>query len=56
MQNLLLLLPECTLVGQLDAEFTREKRFFKVLQEMLNNFFERMVTPCFSQRDLYALK
>ena len=45
---------DCTLVGQLDAEFTNRETFFNVLQEMLNNFLKRMVTPCFFPRDLYA--
>ena len=46
---------DCTLVGQLDAEFTYRETFFNVLQEMLNNFLKRIVTPCFFLRDLYAL-
>ena len=29
---------DCTLVGQLDAEFAYRETFFKVLQEMFNNF------------------
>ena len=36
-----------TLVGQLDAEFTYREMFFNVLQEMLINFFKRMVTLFF---------
>ena len=43
---------DCTLVGQLDAEFTYRETFFNVLQEMLNNFLKRMVTPCFTTRSL----
>ena len=39
---------DCTLVGQLDAEFTYRERFFRVLQEMLNNCLKRMGNPCFS--------
>ena len=43
-----------TLVGELDAEFTKRETFFNVLQEMLSNFFKRVATPSF-QRDLYGL-
>ena len=46
---------DCTLVGQLDAEFTFRETFFNLLQEMLNNFLKRMVTRCFFPPDLYAL-
>ena len=45
---------DCTLVGQLDAEFTYRKKFFNGLQVMLNNFLKPRVTLGFSQ-DLYAL-
>ena len=38
---------DCTLVGQLDAEFIYREIFFNVLQDMLNNFFKHMVSPCF---------
>ena len=38
---------DCTLVGQLDTEFTYRETFLNVLQDMLNNFLKRMVTPCF---------
>ena len=47
--------PDCTLVGQIDAEFTYRGTFFNVLHGMLNNFLKRMVTPCFFPQDLYAL-
>ena len=43
---------DCTLVGQLDAEFTYREMFFNILQEMLINFLKRMVTPCFSMGSL----
>ena len=41
-----------TLVGQLDADFTYKETLFDVLQEMLNNFLKRMVTPGFSTESL----
>ena len=39
---------DCTLVGQIEAEFSYRETIFNVLPEMLNNFLKRMLTPFFS--------